>query len=411
MKIAIISDTHFGDPACTLVQENGGNFSPGSRYPDFAQAVGTNLDYLVMLGDIFDFSVASYDTAYRAGQAFFSQLLTDNITRRVIYVPGNHDADFWHTVEHEVNVLMPIRNGDAPRPFRWAVTGLIDFTAQGQAMELHMPEVGGGPGGYGGLFLDNIANGITFSFAYPNLYLKTATDTILLTHGQYFELYWNILCEVLLEIAAKELNIGLTLDLKELVSLNFPTSQFACSGIGQAGKLTDLVRAEQRRIKDRDFSSLDRYLDRLERMLDKKLDYKFIKEWLTDKLLRYAKNALSDAVKNAKSSRFDQQFANEPAVEARFKAFYNASRVTIEEMRMKHQVDIGIPGKLIFGHTHEPIPWLAPDAPKTMIGDRLVHWYNTGGWLNKTVDGQLQFVGAEVFVCDDVNGMTSIAIR
>lgn len=53
-------------------------------------AVGS-VDYLVLLGDIIDLSVASYEDAYRDARAFFAALQRDGLAREVVYVPGNHD--------------------------------------------------------------------------------------------------------------------------------------------------------------------------------------------------------------------------------------------------------------------------------------------------------------------------------
>ncbi|HJS75098.1 MAG TPA: hypothetical protein VJ921_12485, partial [Vicinamibacteria bacterium] len=66
MRVAVVSDTHFGDPLCTLVSPGkpGEDPSVGPAYEALARAVGS-VDYLVLLGDILDFSVASYADAYR----------------------------------------------------------------------------------------------------------------------------------------------------------------------------------------------------------------------------------------------------------------------------------------------------------------------------------------------------------
>lgn len=414
MKIAIISDTHFGDPVSTLVTRDQDGYRLGDRYANFKNAAGTHLDYLVMLGDIFDFSIASYADAYAAGRVFFEQLLKDEITKNVLYVPGNHDADFWHTVEHQVNILMRIENGQPPRPFRWSVPGVIDFDARTEAgRQLNLPEVGRTGGTYGGLFLDKIAPGLTFTFAYPNLYFKVGEDIILLTHGQYLEPYWSLLSEWLLKIAGKDLKIGDSLDLKEMVSLNFPANQLACSGIGQAGKLTDLIRDLQREIKDNDYRRLQRYLDKLVYELDNKTDYpwyKFCYEWVTDALFSEIANALMEAVKDTKATRFDDKFVNDPDVQDRFHTYIKSSLVEISHLADEHDVLLGIPTRMIFGHTHEPIGWNNPESPRTNFGGNVIRWHNTGGWLTRKENGEEHFVGAEVFLCDETNGMRSVRV-
>ena len=62
MKLAFISDTHFGDEMCTLVDH--ANLGPGQKFDSFASAAGRGNDFLVLLGDIFDFSIAPYEDVY-----------------------------------------------------------------------------------------------------------------------------------------------------------------------------------------------------------------------------------------------------------------------------------------------------------------------------------------------------------
>jgi 3',5'-cyclic AMP phosphodiesterase CpdA len=120
MRVAVLSDTHFGDPLCTLVSSGTREKEPsiGPAYEPLARAVG-KVDYLVLLGDILDFSVASYADAYRQARCFFRRLAKDGLARELIYVPGNHDFDVWHTVEHQVNVINRLvvtltRSGELP---------------------------------------------------------------------------------------------------------------------------------------------------------------------------------------------------------------------------------------------------------------------------------------------------------
>ncbi len=413
MRIAIISDTHFGDPDCTLVAPSNGGFVIGPKYAELRDILlSGKLDYLVALGDIFDFSITSYAKAYAAGQVFFDQLRADNFTGSVIYIPGNHDADFWHTVEHQVNVLMQVAENKPPREFRWSVPGVLDFDPPGGAeIKFVLPGVGTRNGEYGGLFLDNITHGIGFVVAYPNMYLKTANETILVTHGHYLEPYWSILSEWLPQITGPDLDIGVDLDIKELVSINFPFNQLACSGIGQAGVLTDLIQKVQREVKGKQFARVDRYLKNLKKTIDRQTDFTFWKEILADILTDALLDAVSTGVKESNSSRFDELFTSDPEVQRRFKRYYGSSLIEIIELQRNYQLDLGIPTRLIFGHTHEPISWSAPRPPKTLIGSTTVLWHNSGGWVTKKENGQDVFVGAEVFVCDEINGMSSVSVR
>lgn len=112
MRIAVVSDTHFGDDLCTLVRPGpgGGAAEPGPGHLTLRRAVG-HVDYLVLLGDVIDLSVASYEDAYRAAKAFFVALLRDGLAREIVYVPGDHDFDIWNVVEQQVNVINQVKQG------------------------------------------------------------------------------------------------------------------------------------------------------------------------------------------------------------------------------------------------------------------------------------------------------------
>jgi len=99
MKFAIISDTHFGDPMGILVESNdNGGWEIGTQYDQFREKAGQHNDYLILLGDILDFSIAGYKKAYEAAKVFFEQIQKDKIADEIIYVTGNHDGDLWHIV-------------------------------------------------------------------------------------------------------------------------------------------------------------------------------------------------------------------------------------------------------------------------------------------------------------------------
>ena len=124
MRIVMISDTHFGDPMCTLVDNE--TLAPGEKYEKFVEKAGENNDYLVLLGDIIDFSIVGYAKAYTVAKAFFRLIKEEKIAKSIIYVPGNHDFDMWHTVEHQINIIRQVREGLPARHFRWSVPGFIE---------------------------------------------------------------------------------------------------------------------------------------------------------------------------------------------------------------------------------------------------------------------------------------------
>lgn len=216
LRIAIISDTHFGDPLGTLVTASPKEPTPaiGPAYAPFARAVG-HVDYLILLGDIIDSSVASYQEAYRHPRTFFRRLQEDQLAREIIYIPGNHTISTCGTQPSER-----------------------------RAFDLQL--------------------------GLPHLYLVTGDgSSILLTHGHYLEAFWAFAAEWTKRLAFDDLDLeeDQELSLREMVGINLPLNQLACAGIGQAQPLAELARQIQREISAGQTSSLKNYFERFERSL------------------------------------------------------------------------------------------------------------------------------------------------
>jgi predicted phosphodiesterase len=432
MRFAIISDTHFGDPMCTLVTRNkAGKIVLGPKYRDFKNAAGTGNDYLILAGDILDFSISSYQEAYANAKVFFLQIQKDKIAQEIILIPGNHDADLWHIVEHETNIINRIKNCETPRPFHLSLPGLINDRKR-RPRELFLPGVRTKPHKkgpkYSGLYLDNITVSIQngkkigkptpFIFCYPNVYMVSDDESVLITHGQYFETYWSLTSEWAMKIASDDLQVGKNLDLHEMIGINFPLSQLACTGVGQAGPLTRVVRQVQRDVKDNNLKRVKKYLDRLDDEIDKMAHYPWYKqywEWLTDIASNTIKKIILKFIGKADDARYNEEFIHKEEVRERFKNFYTSSLFEIEQLNEEYGYDIPVPRYVIFGHTHQPIPWGAQDAPTLKVpsgvGGESVALFNTGGWLNKKAGNTVKFVGAEVFTYSTQEGFKSVSIR
>jgi UDP-2,3-diacylglucosamine pyrophosphatase LpxH len=433
MRIAVVSDTHFGDGLCTLVS-SGGVSEPdqtGPAYVAFKRAVG-RVDYLVLLGDIIDFSVASYEAAYRSAKVFFQQIQRDGLAGQIVYLPGNHDFDIWSVIEQQVNVINQVKQGQLPRPFRRSVPGLID-DRQPEA-RFALPDVPARPEWhekstpYGGLFLDHLtrtgspdgrsrASGrkLTFNFAYPNLYVITSEgECVLLTHGHYLEAFWSLGSEVAMELAGDDLELetrGL-LTIQEMVGINLPLSQLACSGIGQAHPLTEVARRVHRETMGGRVDALQKYLDRLEEALKRALPRRtWPARLLRSYALRWLKGRLLDVVRTSEEARYSREFFDRPAVRSRFRGYFQQSLSEIARLRRQHGLDIPAPTHVVFGHTHQPIPW-GSDELFDSVDDRPVRFCNTGGWLyREEADLSRQFAGAEVVLYETGRGFRSIPIR
>ena len=420
MKFAIISDTHFGDNQCALVKKNGSSFLTGSRYKDFLNAVGQNNDYLILAGDVLDFSIAEYEIAYEYARFFFQQVKNDGIAKEMIYLAGNHDADIWHIIQHQRSVINKIERGILPESFRHSVPGIIDdrsssppdikgFTLYDTKIQSVDPATG--KRRYGGMFMDKITTPETvFNFVYPNLYVVTDDEAVLVTHGQYLEFYWCILGELSMKVAYDDLKVG-EVDSEKMVEMNFPLNQLACTGIGQAGVLTKVVRQLELDVKRKDIGRVRKYLDRLENIIDGLTRYWWLKQIIVEYIIKKAKQQILDAIGTIDQTRYSEEFIHKPDVKGRLREFYNKSLFEIGEISSKTDFKIPAPSRIIFGHTHQPIPWNDPDPPKldsvSSASPKQLTLHNTGGWL----EDKGEFCGAEIFVYESGKGFSSISIR
>ena len=430
MKFAIVSDTHFGYDGCVLVTETGGTIGRGPKYGAFRDAVGTDNDYLFLVGDILDLSVESYEKAYRQGKYFFDWLREDKIVKRtrtesygpLIYVSGNHDADIWHIVQHQRKVINRITSPkrQLPEKYEHSVAGILDVRDGVVGFRLHKTTdkttVDPGENPYGGMFLDSITNPKTlFYFAYPNVYIILDDGTsILVTHGQYLESWWSFAGELAANVAYDDLGFSgpdaADMDMEKTVELNYPLNQLACTGIGQAGILTDIVRDRQKEVYKRNFKTLEKYINRCLKFVGKKITRNLLIKIISHPLFCVGGKYMTHKVKNIRQTRFNPDFPTNPDVQERLRRFYNSSLLEIETINRESPQGMRTilpPKRIIFGHTHEPVPWenttkLTLELSNPKLPPKLI-LHNMGGWI---VEGDL-FNGAAVFKYETGKGFWS----
>jgi predicted phosphodiesterase len=426
MKIAIVSDIHLGDAASQICARDPqtGQAVIGPKYAEFANAAGKGNNYLILLGDILDFSIQNYRDTYEVAKTFFRQVKKDDIAEKLLYVPGNHDIDVWHSVEYQVNIINRIRKNKEIEYFRHSVPGVIIDQPDNLNRDLILagvsPRIIEGKRVYGGLFLDYLVQSttekseLTFYFAYPNLWLVTDEgESVLITHGHYFETYYALAGELAVKLAPSDFIPNEYLTLKEMVGVNFPLTQFACSGIGQAGPLTNIIARVQREVKDGRLSSIKGHLSQLPKALAQIFEILCWKKLVLRIGIGLAKWPLLNELRQYKGARFEEEFMNDEKNRERFRRFYRSSLRELDELRKNSTVEVDIPPPkiVIYGHTHNPFSWGSIE-PKPMTVDGItVKLYNTGGWLTKKEDNIQKFVGAEVFIYETGRGLSSVSIR
>jgi predicted phosphodiesterase len=396
MKIAIISDTHLGDGTCRLVEKG----AVTETYNIFRDSVkkftgDKSLKYLILNGDTLDFSINSFEESCKIARPFFNALRNDNIADEIVYIPGNHDKHIWDAVEWETNIIRRMKNHEDPRKFRRIQPGIIDYAVG----KIDLPGVKKAKGTkrFGSLFLEGLFDKtgiLPINIVYPNLYIKTAHNgTYIITHGHMLELAWVLLSELFSgepELAGKT-------GLAELEEYNTPLTAMICTGVGQAGAVSKLFYQIEAEAKSGKTERLKKMLDNIIPKLDKLIELPWYAELLDDILLKAIRKAAIYIAEDVTSTRFDKEFFTKESVRRRFLTFYAASCAQAGEL------GIDLPARIIFGHTHEPIPAANPIKIETVSflkgGETLL--YNTGGWLrgeNKS---------AEIFFLDDGGAVSS----
>jgi predicted phosphodiesterase len=373
----------------------------------------------VLTGDILDFSVSLYQGTYECARTFFKKVLEDDLAKQFIYLPGNHDSNVWHTIEHQTNIINRMEPGQKVRKFRHSVPAVLDDRQKEDWDKFLLygvhPQPRGTKAKYGGLYLDKLVDGKpVFNVGHPNLYLvsKDGRGT-LITHGHYFQLYWTMASWLALAVARDDLAIG-AMDVNELVGINFPLVQLACTGVGQSGPLSPVINKVQKDVKSGELKLVEKYLSRLKKTVDDHLDYERfdnwlrflnIKEKLSDKLLDILEDYIMDKVRGISKSegraRDNEKFQYHPDVLKRIGDFYLASLLELKTINDDEKCilsDLPDPETIVFGHTHIPDPWeddqKSPNIPLDMAGGRIVKLLNGGGWLK---DEKGVFRGANVF--------------
>lgn len=200
MTIAILSDTHLGDAMTRLQHPAGILHAPAYQALQRvirAETGGGPLDLLVLNGDIIDFAMGSFADSCAVARGFFDAVATDALTRRILYIPGNHDKHVWDAVEWQVNVIDRMGKGELPRPFRRTQPAVIDLATGGVDLPGVTP-------GYelGTLFLQGLfspgGKAVPIMVAYPNLYLVAPDRSVtVVSHGHLMALAWVLLSELL----------------------------------------------------------------------------------------------------------------------------------------------------------------------------------------------------------------------
>jgi hypothetical protein len=390
--IVALSDLHLGDPASALGPDLAGDGALSWFRNGLADLGIERARYLVLIGDVLDFSVASFRDAYSAARSFFTALRALDLVEEIIYIPGNHDKDVWDSAQKEVNVFMRVKRGENPTLFPHMQAGIIDLSSP-DGGRLVLPGVNYARGRkrkkqYGALFLEDLfpkGEALPVSVVYPNLYLIfPGGGWTLVTHGHLFELAWVFITEVFGKLLVREMDDPPKGGVKWLEECNIPANSLICTGLGQGGPSTRLIRYIQADVKNGRTGEAAKVLRTFLKWLDDRSHYSFPRELAEGLFLKLAEKVVLNAVKKCSSSRGSRNFIQEK--KDHILNFLDATRLSLS--LLKEEAVSGdieeYPRRILFGHTHLPI---FPEKPKHLdVGDppacrSRVEFVNTGSCL------------------------------
>jgi hypothetical protein len=195
-----------------------------------------------------------------------------------------------------------------------------------------------------------------------------------------------------------------------MVGINLPLNQLACTGIGQAQPLTQLLRMIQMEISAGKTAILTKYLDRLQATIRRGNKRSFPARLLQAYLFQWLRRPVLSCLSTIEQARYSRKFLSQTAVRERFRSYFHTSLNEIQRLRNEHGTEIPDPNYVVFGHTHQPIPW-GSDELIDKVNGHGIHLCNTGGWLLREEAGRVDFVGADVVIYESGKGIWSESIR
>lgn len=406
MRLSVVSDLHLGAPNGRLVKAVPDGFEVGDDYAAFQDAVGAGNDYLILLGDVFDLSVAGFDTVYEAARVFFRKVRSDRLADQIIYVPGNHDFSVWNLLAQQINVIKQVEDGDRVRTSLAKVGVLKEAPADGEP-PLTLGDANPDPDTrrFGGLFLDHLACDVppspdtclTFNVAFPNLYfVPEGGSAVLMTHGHFFERYWSLAGEVALVVAGEDLDLPVPgmLAIEDWCRINCPLNELASASLGQSGPLVPVVNHVQQEVNEGKTSKVKEYMGNVVRFLDAEIRGSLITEFLSDAALRILERFAIRKLTHPKKARHDRDFFDRPDVRRRAREYLRACGMELALLAQPPRpVSVPFPEWILCGHTHEPIGLDQPAVHVTPEAGPPIRVLNAGAWLPHADKGQ-PFPGA-----------------
>ncbi|MCA9789883.1 MAG: metallophosphoesterase [Cyanobacteria bacterium HKST-UBA05] len=402
----VLSDIHLGAATSLLTAYDASPEGQVERRVSAKLFIGNLLDLLreqigsdgpidqcILLGDIFDFSFASYGLAMKNGYWFFQELAKSGLFKTFVYIPGNHDHHLWQQlIEHQF-VLNSLYQPAINHPKTLPPYELIKNT-----------------------FLDELVpSDFSIAVTYPNYGVFIGGRPILFHHGHFLQPLYSAASQLLSDVLE-------TKDIEDLEAFNAPFLEFGWYNLGQAFNVGEykLVDRLYHNVKSKSARDWGQAINRVLRLLIGKLE-----AWESQRISHPVKRKLLQTFFSPlrwvyhrflqlvgplvvrhfvmKRVRLFEQHMH--ASTARHEPVGNSLKQTITDYIKRYLLsEVNLADDhhdmvFIFGHTHEPANDIIcrldqqkayattprslgskADSAETSQAKTL-HLYNTGGWM------------------------------
>ncbi len=357
----VISDLHLGEDNSVLTYQKDQDEHPLVK--ELVKKVklvselpsGERVPELVLLGDVFDLSLAPFNEVVSSVRKFVRQICEVDLFDAITYVPGNHDHHMWVQVMEHENIIKNIAE-------RKPIPASPPRTTKSGEPRQHT-------------FLDGLLpedSNVKLQVAYPNRVLGVAGTRIIMHHGHFCERLWTLLSVIFQKILP-------TTTIDELEAFNSPFTELGWYGLGQAGRASTLMERVYENAKAGNFDGLYEVIDTLMDGIDR-WDGRIDDGWRTDARDWLSKRAIRKVVKSVLEKHARRKGAGAAgASEARGK-----TSITDKELKegithyLRKYAGIQDGDKFIFGHTHRH-----ESAHPFPINGGEITIANTGGWVEE----------------------------
>jgi len=385
-KLVVISDLHLGDTRYIDGQTHTSVLDKYTHYPrsgpnetwvvreghldSFLERLehaknevaptDSPFDFMILLGDIFDTSLATFQETIANVQAFLDGVERSGLVKAFVYIPGNHDHHFWQMINESYGIAQTVQN--------WPQNG--DPTKILPGPHHKQTDLA-----YDNSFL-NALTGLPLHIVSPNALCKynDGQTVYVFHHGHLFSKAFILVSEIFEKLFEK------VKDLEELEALNAGWTELGWFHIGQTKSFGEKVEVLYNQIRKGDEDAQQRIatvIDEQWKNLFKNMHWAYrwaVKGYATPSKW-FVKHKLTNILKRKSETPGASDERNIGIV----------GMMDVITQYMTHIVNLydlheNMDVRLVFGHTHLYDKY-TPNEPIDIAGKKInLSVYNCGAW-------------------------------